>query len=577
MVSKLDSKLEEFKNLYSSNNNFKQCLKTICLSMRKEMFSRLLSKIENDYPNEILSLLSLVPSNKSKYKYLVQYILDEMHLCPVCKKLTPKEQECCSRECQSKFIEVRERREQTCLKKYNVKNCFCSETLKQKSKETCLKKYNVEHPLQSESIKNKVKETCLKKYNVEHPLQSELIKNKVKETNFKKYSCWHSQTKEAKLKSKETCLKKYNAKSFTESNFFKNKNKLEFGVEFPSQKYELKNTDISKDDYILRYKNLNHDFMVKTFVKDNKLDFKNFIKYFCISESAGFVWKRKFNLNFPNITSNRSSQENDLFEWIKTEKICNDRKLVQPYEIDILLPKQKLGIEFNGAYWHSAFFKDKNYHLNKLKMAEEKGYQLFNIFDFDNIEIWKSMISNKLNLNRKIYARKCTIKELQYKDVKNFLNENHLQGSCATKINLGLFYENELVEVMTFKKPRFNSNYNYELIRLCSKKFTNVVGGASKLFKYFRKHFKGSVISYANRRFSNGKIYEVLGFKLLRTTEPNYFYCKKGKIYSRYQLQKHKLKNILEVFDSNKSETQNLEDNGFLKIYDCGNLVYAMD
>ena len=338
--------------------------------MRKEMFSRLLCKIENDYPNEILSLLSLVPSNKSKYKYLVQYILDEMHLCPVCKKLTPKEQECCSRECQSKFIEVKERREQTCLKKYNVKNCFCSEILKQKSKETCLKKYNVEHPLQSELIKNKVKETCLKKYNVEHPLQSEFIKNKVKETNFKKYSCWHSQTKEAKLKSKETCLKKYNAKSFTESNFFKNKNKLEFGVEFPSQ-------------------------------------------------------------------------ENDLFEWIKTEKICNDRNLIQPYEIDILLPKQKFGIEFNGAYWHSAFFKDKKYHLTKLNLMENKGYQLFNIFDFDNIEIWKSMISNKLNLNRKIYARKCTIKELQYKDVKNFLNENHLQGSSATKINLGLFNENE--------------------------------------------------------------------------------------------------------------------------------------
>ena len=242
-----------------------------------------------------------------------------------------------------------------------------------------------------------------------------------------------------------------------------------------------------------------------------------------------------------------------------------------------MLPKQKLGIEFNGAYWHSAFFKDKKYHLTKLNLMENKGYQLFNIFDFDNIEIWKSMISNKLNLNRKIYARKCTIKELQYKDVKDFLNENHLQGSCTTKINLGLFYENELVEVMTFKKPRFNSNYNYELIRLCSKKFTNVVGGASKLFKYFREHFKGSVISYANRRFSNGKIYEVLGFKLLRTTEPNYFYCKKGKVYSRYQLQKHKLKNILEVFDDSKSETQNLEDNGFLKIYDCGNLVYVMD
>jgi hypothetical protein len=33
-------------------------------------------------------------------------------------------------------------------------------------------------------------------------------------------------------------------------------------------------------------------------------------------------------------------------------------------EIDIL-PELKLGFEFNGLYWHSNKFKEKNYHLNK--------------------------------------------------------------------------------------------------------------------------------------------------------------------------------------------------------------------
>ena len=74
---------------------------------------------------------------------------------------------------------------------------------------------------------------------------------------------------------------------------------------------------------------------------------------------------------------------------------------------------------------------------------------------------------------------------------------------------------------MTFSKPRFNKNYDYELLRLCSKKFTNIVGGASKLFKYFISKYKGSIISYTNRRFSNGNIYRQLGFSELKNSKPN--------------------------------------------------------
>ena len=132
------------------------------------------------------------------------------------------------------------------------------------------------------------------------------------------------------------------------------------------------------------------------------------------------------------------------------------------------------------------------------------------------------MISNKLKLNTKIPARKCQIKELKYKEVRNFLDENHLQGACTSKINLGLFYNDELVEVMTFSKPRFNRNYDFELLRLCTKKYISVIGGASKLFKYFTSKNPGSIISYANRRFSNGNIYRQLGFKELKASNPNH-------------------------------------------------------
>ena len=97
-----------------------------------------------------------------------------------------------------------------------------------------------------------------------------------------------------------------------------------------------------------------------------------------------------------------------------------------------------------------------------------------------------NQIRNILNKNEnKIYARKCEVRQISTKDKNIFLNENHLQSQDRSTIKLGLFYENDLVSIMTFVKPRFTNKYNWELSRFCSKANYNVVGGASKLFKYF--------------------------------------------------------------------------------------------
>ena len=187
------------------------------------------------------------------------------------------------------------------------------------------------------------------------------------------------------------------------------------------------------------------------------------------------------------------------------------------------------------------------------------------------------MIKSRLGLNNKIFARKCIIKELKSSECRDFLNENHLQGFCQAKINVGLFYEDELVSVMTFSKPRFNKKYEYELIRFASKRNYTVIGGASKLWKYFVNEYSPkSVITYANRRFSNGDLYYKLGFNLLEIVYPNYFYFKEGdlKLYSRVKFQKHKLKDVLDTFDENLTETENMFNNNYKRIFDCGNLKF---
>ena len=127
---------------------------------------------------------------------------------------------------------------------------------------------------------------------------------------------------------------------------------------------------------------------------------------------------------------------------------------------------------------------------------------------------------------------------------------------------------------MNVTKISQTHNFDNDIIRLCTLKYHYVAGGASKLFKYFKlKYNPGSIISYANRRFSNGSIYNLLGFKLKGTTNPNY-YIKGNQVLSRYKCQKHKLKDLLENYDDNLSEYQNMINNGYVRLFDCGNLVF---
>ena len=153
-----------------------------------------------------------------------------------------------------------------------------------------------------------------------------------------------------------------------------------------------------------------------------------------------------------------------------------------------------------------------------------------------------------------------------------------MQGFSGSNVKLGLFYKDELVSIMTFDKTKFNKKYEWEITKFCNKKFISVIGGASKLYKYFVDNYKpNSIIGYADRRYSNGDLYKQLGFEFSHNSAPNYWYFKLPDmtLYSRVKFQKHKLINLLENFDNNKSEIENMLNNGYLRIFDCGNMIYT--
>ena len=276
------------------------------------------------------------------------------------------------------------------------------------------------------------------------------------------------------------------------------------------------------------------------------------------------------------------------FEYVIQELFpcsnMSDRKVLNGKEIDLYYPDLKLGIEFNGNYWHNdSRNSDINYHQNKSIEARNKGIRLFHIFEYEwtnktKQAIIKDMLSSIYYGDRvnKIMARDCELREIDNKEAEEFLNRTHIQGYAPAKVNLGLYKDNKLVSIMTFGTPRFNSNYEWELIRLATELSTFVVGGASKMFKYFIKNYNSnSIISYCNLSKFNGKIYELLNFELDGITDPSYIWInlQTYDVMTRYQTEKHRLLE-LGLGDISESESDIMTRLGYNKIYDCGNLRF---
>jgi hypothetical protein len=285
----------------------------------------------------------------------------------------------------------------------------------------------------------------------------------------------------------------------------------------------------------------------------------------------------------PKCPSVISYAQQELIDFIKEDKTINDREVIKPNELDIFIPSKNIAIEYHGIYWHSYNKLESNIekykHHNKASICFDKGIQLIQIFEnewLNKKNIVKSIINAKLGINNKIFARKCEIKELSSKEFNEFCNKSHIQGKLNSVIKLGLIHYDRLVCVIGFNR---HSRYDYECTRFCNELNVNVVGGASKLFKYFLNKWKpNSILSFADRRYSNGRLYKTLGFELIGVTDPGYFYFKNGGdmiLYSRQQFQKHKLKNKLDNFNSDLSEAQNMFNNKYRRLWDAGHWKFV--
>jgi hypothetical protein len=265
-----------------------------------------------------------------------------------------------------------------------------------------------------------------------------------------------------------------------------------------------------------------------------------------------------------------SNGEKEVYDWLKSLNLnieISKRNLIPPYEIDIYLPKYNIGIEYNGIYWHSELQgKDQKYHKNKTILAQEKNIRLIQIWDnewYTKQEIVKSIILNALHkTSKKEYARKLKIKEVPSKEARLFCESNHIHEFRSGNLYLGLWKENKLKALMI-------TNQDGEMVRFVTEINNSIIGGFSKLLKYSPIKY-----SYVDARLFTGESYLNNGFTFVKWTKPNYFYTKNySHLESRQKYQKHKLKKVLPNFKDNLTEVENMFQNGWDRIWDCGHFL----
>lgn len=433
----------------------------------------------------------------------------------------------CSSTCASKDPEVRSKTIQTIIDRYG--NDY-RDLFNEKSANTKLEKYG---DSKYNNI-DKMKSTCLEKYGVDNAMK-----------------CVNIQSK-----SKQTCLEKYGSEYYLTSN------------EAVTKRQQF--IDKIKETCIERYgvPSVMQDGEIKSRVRETCLK-KYGVDWNCMRDEA-------------HNSRNTNSGPNEFFaSLLDLVGISYEREyIVGSKSFDFRIGKYL--VEINPSATHNVTWNpfggkiiQKDYHLEKTKIGVDAGFQVIHVWDWDDINKIVNIVCDK----QRIYARKCQIELISTNELNDFLETYHLQGTCrGQKIRIGLKYLGELVGIMTFGKPRYNGQHEWELLRLNFGKY-NIIGGAEKMMAYFvRKYNPKSIISYCDNSKFTGLVYSRMGF--IKSDK-----CLPSKHWYNCRTNTHITNNLLmqrgfdQLFGTSYGKSRSNEDlmreNGFVEIFDAGQIKWV--
>ncbi len=444
-----------------------------------------------------------------------------------------------------------------------------------KAKATNIERYGVDNHAKTEEARKAVSE--------KNKANAEIAAIHRKETLAKKYGKEITnvfQIEDVKKSIEETFLKKYGVNNYTQTSKYKAEVKEKFYTSlFHGRVGNLIEPMFNLTEYSGIKEGQHYEFKCK--VCSNR-----FIDYLGgghipICRVCNPIERNTF----------KSKYEDEINSWLLSlgfsqDKILrNHRSLITPLEVDFYIPSKKLAIEFDGLWSHSESGGDKNekYHIEKTEACKKLGVQLIHIFEDEWLfskEIIKSIISIKVGKAKiVIRARDCEVKPVSsVMELKHYYTNTHMQGYIDTAKSYGLYYNSALVSCISLSRPRYDKNYEYELVRASNNLFTIVSGGFDRLIKYAIEDLKiKSLLSYVDLRYFSGSSYK--SWSSLRQTQPNYFYTKDySSRETRYKYRKSSLKKLFpDIYSDDLTEWQIMQLAGYDRIYDCGNYVFVKE
>lgn len=438
--------------------------------------------------------------------------------------------------------EVQDKIKATCQDRFGADSYFASKVFSNNREavvaakiNTTRLKYGADYWSQSDAGKSYLKEhsaehqaavrkTNQERYGTDNPNQLDSVKNKIKETKISRYGVEYKTFFVDKIK--QTKLERYNDENYNNIDKMRETKLLRYGDEnYVNREALVKRWIQAQPDNFQPYYR-DRDASIR-FLKSGNYTAYDLVRNFGVTYATIYGWIKTLDLS-QYVVSEKSHYESELrrafgpLGFTKT----NDRSVLDTkHELDLFSPEKRIGIEFNGDYWHSSYMKDKKYHLEKSLLAESKNIRLIHIYEYEwNDSRLRPIIESLIkiasgNVADRIYARNCTIKKITNNDAKEFNNMNHLQGHRNASVTYGLFYNDKLVQLMSFSK---HPKYEWEIVRGCPGSNNIVVGGVSKLFHQFVEEYSPrTVFSYCDFNKFDGKGYEALGMKFIGYTGPD--------------------------------------------------------
>lgn len=603
-------------------------------------YNDLIVKIIKENPSCYTTKITRKLENRYLYDYIMEmtkdfpdlncstriyWILNDIHEYPkckvcgneirhnaICRPLTGYTQETCSNSCAQKNPSTREKMRLNSLKKYgtecpqkskeyreklknileNKDQSHWNESLK-KRRTTCMKKYGVDSITKVYEIRKRAAETFK---NIDPVIKQEIMRKRTA-SKIKKYGIDNISNQR---KMKDT-ISKFSNEKIADIKRRKMKTVREkYGVDYVCQIQKAKDRVVSAqrkfhyENYIVKDKFVEPLFSLE--------------EYMCCEDTSKLKWRCKncgnvFQSGFKEHSSYMircmkckpllhaiSNTEKELVKFIrknyKGRVIPNSRKIISPRELDIYIPDLNIAFEYDGMYWHSENMgTPKEYHIEKTECCNEKGIKLIHIFENDYLnrpEIVKSIILSKLGIyERTVDSKECILKEIDNETSNVFLIQNSIYGRIDTSVRYGLYYNDELVYVMCFRKSTVNNGYEWELVRFCNKMNINVINGFNVCIDYFRNNMcNNSILMNVDRKTFDETDFGGSGFKLKEYTKPDFFWYRHGydsEIHSRFEYNIDKIRELIPDYDDNMSEYENMDKNGYYRIWDCGKIRMVIE